>query len=1254
MSKIAHTFQDKARTGDVVISEAISFDSLLLSKTVLNGLKNSGFDRPSPIQLKAIPLGRCGLDLIVQAKSGTGKTCVFSVVALETVLTDTASTQILVLAPTREIAVQIWEVMTGLGSAMKGLECHTFIGGMPLHEDRMKLKKCHIAVGTPGRIKQLIEGGVLLTDSIRLFILDEADKLLEESFQEQINWIYSMLPDNKQMLALSATYPEYLADHLTAYMRNPTFLRLNISDPALLGIRQFYALVPYHPIAHAVFEEKTKALVHLLSSVSFQQCLIFSNLQTRAQTLADVLNSKGWPTACIAGCLDQRDRNHAMAKLKTYKCRILISTDLTSRGIDADKVNLVVNLDVPKDHETYLHRIGRAGRFGSFGIAVTLVSDGQEQLSLDSIQKRCNTQVHPLPDPIPTDLTNPGTPVYLDDLVSSEVINTATRHLVKKGGTFQPIKNAGKTVVETGKTEVVGTLSAVKTVIETEKIEVSGTLSAGKKVLETGKTEVMGTFSAGKTVLESGYTEVAGTFSSALQTYADSVSADTGDTDKDDADLSKDNCSNEDKFRDITNHIEAKNQEDLDDFETLKPDAKCTEWRTNMGNKMITSKGVICEKPEADSSASVHSKANNRDMSSSGLLVVRNAHSSAPFNASGQKWENGSAQYSASGLCNINDSRCEQVEEAKLNKDNICVYKSDTNEGQSNGDYLGGKGELKGRYYTVFCKDKTSQCKNIKKLDLVQLFQSMIGFQHSGKTCSYASNMESFTRFKDNEDSTCYSTEPEIACVIPNTNEQNTEALYLRENVASIQEALNECGRFRQADMPKLSRDHGQQQLSIHEDEQAKSILEISTGTSNNLTDCMDSHIKAEIPYKSGNQNTVPSKFCSKLEVSPPIPSERKYKSNQSKSRPKAAGYRNKFAVAYLMQDGMIEKEEEQVAQNMSYENKDEKVSQVNEENKEPLETYYENVNKGNKVSQLNEENKEPWETNCESQCPVLYNLDIPIETNKKLMKSRHSELKEELLKEGKFSRGLQELQERLLKQWQPSFGIQKHAVNETDDSSEDSFTDSTESGSVTDNEDSSSDDFVPNAQTLSKAKSGCSTIIENKNFSLRHPPFPKASRQSFHTSSHQQDQQKESVTVPLHSYKGNTAKYSSDNDSRASGQKACINGVEDDYERRMHSWHNEYQSWCARFQSPSMAHYPPFYGQSGASGLYESFTYSHPYPYYNNPFGFYSQNPVSYHGGVTSLHSGNFRRQFNDQFEIQSRYLKEMSRYVWNTRQKK
>uniref|UniRef100_A0A7N6F6M5 RNA helicase n=1 Tax=Anabas testudineus TaxID=64144 RepID=A0A7N6F6M5_ANATE len=399
--KAAHDIDARKRTDDVLLSEGIDFSSLLLSRSVLDGLSAAGFQKPSPIQLKAIPLGRCGLDLIVQAKSGTGKTCVFCTVALDSLVLENPATQVLVLAPTREIAVQIHSVVMAIGCAMEGLECHVFIGGRPVSSDKSQLKKCHIAVGSPGRIKQLIELGMLSTTSIRLFVLDEADKLLEEgSFQEQINWIFSSLPANKQMLALSATYPESLAHHLTRYMREPTFVRLNPSDMGLKGLKQYYKLVQSHPLPHKVFEEKVQHLLELFSKIPFNQALVFSNLHTRAQHLADILSSKGLPAVCISGGLSQDQRLEAMSKLKQYQCRVLISTDLTSRGIDAEKVNLVINLDVPQDWETYMHRIGRAGRFGTQGLAVTYCCHGEEENKMMAIAQKCDLNLSPLPSDI--------------------------------------------------------------------------------------------------------------------------------------------------------------------------------------------------------------------------------------------------------------------------------------------------------------------------------------------------------------------------------------------------------------------------------------------------------------------------------------------------------------------------------------------------------------------------------------------------------------------------------------------------------------------------------------------------------------------------------------------------------------------------------------------------------------------------------------------------------------------------------------
>ncbi|NXF10579.1 DDX20 helicase, partial [Smithornis capensis] len=438
--------QGRFRTRDVLVPGGPSdFGSLLLSPPVLAGLEAAGFLRPSPVQLKAIPLGRCGLDLIVQAKSGTGKTCVFATIALDAVLLESPATQILILAPTREIAVQIHAVITTIGIKMEGLECHVFIGGTPLNQDKSRLKKCHIAVGSPGRIKQLIELDYLSTASIRLFILDEADKLLEEgSFQEQINWIYSSLPANKQMLAVSATYPESLAHALTRYMREPTFVRLNPTDPSLIGLKQYYKIVNSHPLPHKTFEEKTQHLQELFSKIPFNQALVFSNLHSRAQHLAEILTSRGFPAECISGNMNQNQRLDAMAKLKQFHCRVLISTDLTSRGIDAEKVNLVINLDVPVDWETYMHRIGRAGRFGTLGLSVTYCCRGEEENMIMKIAQKCHLQLLPLPEPIP-----PGMMDHLEDgqvevkpaVLPGPVVNCDTVCLKPEEPVLQPVQN---------------------------------------------------------------------------------------------------------------------------------------------------------------------------------------------------------------------------------------------------------------------------------------------------------------------------------------------------------------------------------------------------------------------------------------------------------------------------------------------------------------------------------------------------------------------------------------------------------------------------------------------------------------------------------------------------------------------------------------------------------------------------------------------------------------------------------------------
>ena len=217
---------ERVRSSDVTSTEAIEFSELQLSDAVLRGLAEAGFERPSPIQAKAIPLGRFGIDLIAQAKSGTGKTVVFAAIALEAVHTQSSGPQALVVAPTREVALQSRDVCRVIGSHLSQLSCHAFVGGTPMRTDKAIAGSCHIACGTPGRLVALLLCEAMLASRVRLLVLDEADKLLESGFEQQLRYLLTALPERKQTLAFSATYPDSLLQALRASMRNPFTISL--------------------------------------------------------------------------------------------------------------------------------------------------------------------------------------------------------------------------------------------------------------------------------------------------------------------------------------------------------------------------------------------------------------------------------------------------------------------------------------------------------------------------------------------------------------------------------------------------------------------------------------------------------------------------------------------------------------------------------------------------------------------------------------------------------------------------------------------------------------------------------------------------------------------------------------------------------------------------------------------------------------------------------------------------------------------
>lgn len=226
------------RSHDVHIDEHVEFDSLLQNKQLLNGLKQSGYERPSPIQLKAIPLGRLGMDLIAQAKSGTGKTVVFGVITLESINIKLESPQAMIVAPTREIAIQIRDVLRNLGQSMHGLRCEAFIGGLSMAADCQHLIGCHVIVGTPGRLMALLDEKKIMTARIKLVVLDEADKLMSNTFLPQIAYIFDKLKQHKvfhQTITFSATFTDDLLLSLSKFVKSPQTIRLTDGVPTLNG-----------------------------------------------------------------------------------------------------------------------------------------------------------------------------------------------------------------------------------------------------------------------------------------------------------------------------------------------------------------------------------------------------------------------------------------------------------------------------------------------------------------------------------------------------------------------------------------------------------------------------------------------------------------------------------------------------------------------------------------------------------------------------------------------------------------------------------------------------------------------------------------------------------------------------------------------------------------------------------------------------------------------------------------------------------
>ena len=373
------------------IKEYELFDNMDLKINLLKGIFSHGFEKPSPVQKKAIVPIINGTECIVHAQSGVGKTGVFSIAMLQVIDESINATQGIIIAPTRDLAQQINSVILSIGKCLK-ISTAVCIGGTNINDNISSLeKKPHFIIGTPGRIMDMIERNVLDTSSLKILTLDEADELLSKGFKDQIRNIVRHLPSNIHINLFSATFPQEVVDLSKSFMNNPVVFNVKKEQLTLEGIKQFYVTVDKE-------EWKLHTLIDLYNTISVSQAIIFVNRKEKCNYLLDELTQRNFTVSIFSSELSQKERYNLIEQFKSGATRVLITTDVLSRGIDAQHVSIVINYDIPKnnDIDVYLHRIGRSGRYGRKGTAINFVTP-DDVTTIKNIISFYSTQIEELP-----------------------------------------------------------------------------------------------------------------------------------------------------------------------------------------------------------------------------------------------------------------------------------------------------------------------------------------------------------------------------------------------------------------------------------------------------------------------------------------------------------------------------------------------------------------------------------------------------------------------------------------------------------------------------------------------------------------------------------------------------------------------------------------------------------------------------------------------------------------------------------------
>jgi len=366
-----------------------SFDDMKLKDELLRGIYAYGFEKPSHIQQRGIIPCIQGHDTIAQAQSGTGKTATFSISSLQRVNIKDPDCQVLILAPTRELAHQTYKVLNDLGDYMK-IQSHACVGGTAVREDIQILQRgVQIVVGTPGRVNDMIGRNALRLTKLRMFVLDEADEMLSRGFKDQIYDVFQYLPSEVQVCLFSATMPVEILNMTKRFMRNPVRILVKKEALTLDGIRQFYISVERE-------DWKLDTLCDLYETLTITQAIIYCNTRQKTEWLQDKMTSRDFTVSCMHGEMDMSNRQLIMREFRSGSSRVLITTDLLARGIDVQQVSLVINYDLPINRENYIHRIGRSGRFGRKGVAINFVSQ-EDVRALREIEQFYRTEIEEMP-----------------------------------------------------------------------------------------------------------------------------------------------------------------------------------------------------------------------------------------------------------------------------------------------------------------------------------------------------------------------------------------------------------------------------------------------------------------------------------------------------------------------------------------------------------------------------------------------------------------------------------------------------------------------------------------------------------------------------------------------------------------------------------------------------------------------------------------------------------------------------------------